>query len=81
MLIPIVIGALGNLPPTPPRIGKGTGRLENMKTSRDHPDYSIIKISQNTEKSPGDFEELRQMGERTRKLMTMHKALYWKDHI
>ena len=33
------------------RIDKGTGRLRNKRKSSDHPDYSIIKISQNTEKS------------------------------
>ena len=26
--------------------------------SRDHPNYSIIEISQNTEKSPGDLRRL-----------------------
>ena len=40
------------------RIGQGTGRLKNQRTSGDHPNYSIIKISQNTEKSPGDFRRL-----------------------
>ena len=30
----------------------------NKKTNRDHPDYSIIKIGQNTEKSPGDLRRL-----------------------
>ena len=35
-------------------IGKRIGRLGN-KTNGDHLDYSIIKISQNTEKSPGDL--------------------------
>ena len=35
-----------------------TGRLENKRTSRDHPDYIIIKIGQNTEKSPGDLRKL-----------------------
>ena len=28
----------------PKRIGKETGRLGNKRASRDHPDYSIIKI-------------------------------------
>ena len=37
------------------RIGKGTGRLGNKRTSRDHPDNSIVKIRQDTEKSPGDL--------------------------
>ena len=35
-------------------IGKGNGRLRN-KRSEDLSDYSIIKISQNTEKSHGDM--------------------------
>ena len=39
----------------PKRIGKGAGRLGKKGTSEDHPDYSIIKIRQNTEKSPGDL--------------------------
>ena len=37
---------------------KGLGRLGNKRTSRDHPDYSIIKIGQNTEKSPADSRRL-----------------------
>ena len=32
--------------------------LEIRRRIRDHPDYSIIKISQNTEKSPGDIRRL-----------------------
>ena len=39
----------------PQRIGKG---LENLETSRDHPDYSITKIARNTEKSPWNFNRL-----------------------
>ena len=41
-----------------PRIGKGTGRLGNMRKSDDHPLYSIIKISQNSEKSLGNLRRL-----------------------
>ena len=29
------------------------------RTSGDHPDYSIIKIGQNTEKCPGDLLSLK----------------------
>ena len=36
----------------PQRIDKKTRRLRKQWTSRDHPDYSIIKIGQNTDKSP-----------------------------
>ena len=42
----------------PQRMGKGTGRLGNKKAGEDHPDYSITKISQNTEKSPGDLRRI-----------------------
>ena len=40
------------------RIGTGTGRLGNKRTSRDHPNYDIIEISQNTKKSAGDLNRL-----------------------
>ena len=36
------------------RIDAGTGGLENKWTSEDHPNYIIVKIGQNTEKSPGN---------------------------
>ena len=42
----------------PQSIGKGTGRLGNQRTSGEHPNYSIIKIGQNTEKSSGDLRRL-----------------------
>ena len=47
-VITIVIGALGTIP----RGWKSNWRLGNKRASGDHPDYSIIQISQNTEKSP-----------------------------
>ena len=50
-VIPIIIGALG-------RIGKETGRVGNRRTSRDYPNYSNVKISQNTELSPEDLKYL-----------------------
>ena len=40
------------------RLGKCTGRFWIQRASRDHPDYSIVKIGQNTEKSPGDLIRL-----------------------
>ena len=40
------------------RIDTGTGGLRNKRMNRDHPNYSIIKISQNTEKSPGNSKKL-----------------------
>ena len=43
----------------PQRLDKGTIRLRNQRTSEDHSDYSIIKIGQNTEKSPGDLLSIK----------------------
>ena len=40
----------------PQMLGKGAGRVGNRRTGRDHLLYSIVKISQNTEKSPGDLK-------------------------
>ena len=40
------------------RIGTRTGGLGNNRMSRDHPNDRIIKIDQNTEKSPGDLRRL-----------------------
>ena len=34
-------------------INKKTGRLGNKRTSRDHPNYCIVEIGQNSKKSPG----------------------------
>ena len=42
----------------PQRINKEIRRFGNKRTSRDHLDYSIIKIIQNTEKSLGDLRRL-----------------------
>ena len=54
-VIPIVIGALGTV-----TIGllKSTGGIGNKRMSRDHPNCSIVKIGQNTEKSLGDLRRL-----------------------
>ena len=38
------------------RIGTGTGGLENMRTSGDHPNYSIVEIGLNSKESPGDLK-------------------------
>ena len=54
-MISIVIGALGTFTL---KIDTGTGGFRNKRTSGDHPNYSIIKIGQNTEKSPGDLKRL-----------------------
>ena len=48
--MPNVIGVLDR---ANKRIGKGTARLGDKKTSGDHPNYSIVKIGQNTMKNKG----------------------------
>ena len=54
-VIPIVIGAFRIVPKG---LEKGTGRVGNWRTSRGHPNYSIIEISQNNEKSQGSSRRL-----------------------
>ena len=53
-VIPTVLGALGTIQK---RLVKG---LEggNWRVSKDHPNYRIIKVGQNTEKNPGDPRRL-----------------------
>ena len=36
-------------------IGTKTGGLRNKRRSGDRPNYSIVEIGQNTEKSPSDL--------------------------
>ena len=43
-------------PNIPERLGKG--RFGKWRTIRDHPNYSIVRIRQNPEKSPGDQRRL-----------------------
>ena len=51
-VIPIVFGALDI-------VIKGLVQgLEDLEISRDHPNYCIVEISQNTKKSPGDLGRL-----------------------
>ena len=40
------------------RIDKGTGGLGSKRTIGDPSNYCIIKIGENTEKSPGDLKRL-----------------------
>ena len=51
-VIPILIGPLGTVTK---RLVKRTLGLGNKRTSGEHPNYSIVEISQNTEKCPGDL--------------------------
>ena len=52
--IPILICALDTFYK---RIGKRNKELGNKRTNGDHPNYSIIEIGPNTEKSPGDLRK------------------------
>ena len=55
MVIPMVIVALGTIPK---RNGKRTKRLGNQRTARYYLNDIIIKIGQNSEKSPGLLRRL-----------------------
>ena len=57
------------------RIDKVTGGLGNKRMSGDHPNDSTIKISQNTEKSPGD---LRRLAVTQTLVEDHHLTLVWK---
>ena len=53
--IPIVIGAINTVTEG---LVKGLEGLGDKRMSGVHPNYSIIKVNQNTEKSPGDLRRL-----------------------
>ena len=59
------------------RIGTGIGGHSNKRTSEEHPNYSIVKIGHNTEKSPGDLRRLvvTQTPVRNHQLMLVWKIL------
>ena len=50
-VIQVVIGAFGMIP-------KKAGGVGNRRMSRDHPNYSIVEVGQNTEKSPEDLRRV-----------------------
>ena len=57
------------------RMNKGTGGLGNKRTSRDHPNYCIIEISQNTKESP---EDLSRLAVTQTSVKDHHLKLMWK---
>ena len=61
--------------------GKGTGRTGNQRINQDHPDYSIMKIGQNTKKSPGDLRRLTviQTPGKDHQLTLVWKTLWFWD--
>ena len=40
------------------KLRKRAGRVGNRGTNRDYPNYIIVEVDQNTEKSPGDLMKL-----------------------
>ena len=69
-VIPIVIGTLGT-------VSKGLVQgLEDLEL-RDHPNDSIVELSQNTTKSPGDLRRLvvTQTPVKNHQLMVVGKTL------
>ena len=71
-VIPLVIGTLCTVTK---RIGTMTGGLGNKRTIRDHPNFSTIKIGQNTGMNPGDLRRLSvpQTPPRTHRLTLVRK--------
>ena len=51
MMISVVIGTLEKISKS---FIKGAWGVGNRKTNGDHPDYSIVEVGMNTERSPGD---------------------------
>ena len=41
----------------PQRLGKEAGGVRNQRMNQDHPNYCIVEVSWNTEKSPGVSSE------------------------
>ena len=64
------------------RIGPRTRELGNKGTKEDHPNYSIIKIGQNTEKCPGDLRRLAaNAGVKNSKRKTIIMIVFWGFEI
>ena len=57
------------------RIDKGNVGLGSKRTSGDHPNYCIIEIEQNSEKSPGD---LRRLADTQTPVKNHQLTLMWK---
>ena len=59
------------------KISTEMGWLGNKRTSEDYPNYTIIKISQNTEKSPGNLKRfaVSKTPVRNHQLMMVWKTL------
>ena len=65
----------------PQRLGKRTGGLENRRMSRGYPNYSIVKISLNTKKSPGDLRRLAVTQSPGKDAISWCEKLIWSNII
>ena len=75
MVIPILVGTLGTVPKWFRNTTGGTG---DQRENRDHTDHSIVKIDENTEKSPGD---LRRLAVTHTSVKDHQLTLVWKFHL
>ena len=74
-VIPIVIGKLCIVTKG---LVQGLGGLGNKRMSRECPNYSIVEISQNTEKGPGDLRlTVTQTPVENHQLMLVWRTLEW----
>ena len=58
MRVAVILIVIGEFETAPKGLEKDTGGIGNQRKNRDHPDYNIVKISLNTEKSLGDRKRL-----------------------
>ena len=59
----------------PQRLSKRVGGVGNQRKSQNHPNYSIVEVSQDTENSPGD---LRRFAITQTPVKDHHLTLRWK---
>ena len=58
MRVTVILVVIGALRTVPKDVQKSTGRVGNLRMIQDYPDYGIVEIDKNTEKSPGDLRRL-----------------------
>ena len=77
--IPIVIGTIGTVTKA---LVQRLEELEKNRMSGDYPNYSIVKIDQNTAKNPGDWRRLAitQTFVKDHQLTLMWKTLQKQDN-
>ena len=73
-MVLLVVGTLGTVPKN---LEKRQKEYRNQRTSQDHPDKSIIKISSNTHKSSGG---MRKFAVTESPVKDLPLKLVWKTH-